>query len=321
MRKLNVHQRHGIAPAAAVLLASIFLLTAAAKECRAIDGVPPEVVILSPLSGGTVETDKPAITLSGEVDEDFAIQSVAWKVGEGSESRQGYASGSTSDWRSWIWEAPNVPLKEGLQAITITAVDAAGNTGTATLEVVYTPPVQPPQPPGAAEVLAQQKTKMTFYFGGTSYDNLDRLSTVAYLMKDASDTFEMPFNTDVTAVVEIPEPGDPSTLRQIFVQTIPAGTVSEGTKYRYVGSALGIRELLLQSSGSTKIYTYLYIDKWNFLPDLKPIMTSEAYQDYIRSISGCIISIWIGTDRLWRGQATLSVGSYSTHKQELVYNR
>ena len=274
------------------------------------------------MSGGAYETEQPSITLSGELDEDCAIQSVSWQVGIDPVVSEGLVSGSTSDWLGWLWEAANIPLEEGSQTITVIARDAAGNVGETAIEVIYTPPGQSPEPSvDSAKVLTQKKTKLTFYFGGSDYDDLDRMSTVAYLMKDADEVFEMPFDKDVTAKIEVPEPSDPSTLRQLFIQTIPAGTISGTTKYRYVKSGGGIREMVFQKSTSTQLYFYLYIEKSNFLPDLKASMTDDDYQAYVQSIPSCIVSVWVGEEILWRGEAMLTPGTYSEHKQELVYNR
>ncbi len=292
-----------------------------AQECCVNDVNEPQISITSPLSDGPYQTEQPSITLKGELDEDCAIQSMFWQVGV-DPVVTGSVSGSTSNWLGWLWEAGDIPLQEGTQTITVVARDAAGNIGEKTFEVVYTPPGQTPQPPAdSAKVLEQKKTKITFYFGSPDYDDLDRMSVVGYLKKDSEDVFEMPFDKDVTAKVEVPEPGDPSVMRQIFTQTIPAGTVSGTTKYRYVKSGGGIREMVFQSSTSTQLYFYLYIESSNFLPDLKAFMTVEAYQNYIKSIQSCTVSVQAGQDILWSGPAPLTPGTYSEHKQELTYNR
>ena len=307
------------------IIASVFLVMLLlgsgvyAQECSDSDVTAPQVLITNPSPDTPYETQQPSITLSGELDENCALQSVFWEVDGVAGSK---VSGSTSDWLGWLWEAANIPLKQGSQTITVVARDAAGNVGEAALEVVYTPPVQPPEPPAdSAKALEQKKTKLTFYFGGPDYDDLDRMSVVAYLTKDPEEVFYMPFDKDVTTKVEIPEPGNSSIMRQIFVETIPAGTVSGTTKYRYVKSGGGIREIVFQTSTSTQLYFYLYIENTNFLPDLRASMTATAYQAYIQSIKSCTVSVQIGQDLLWRGEAPLTPGTYSEHKQELTYNR
>lgn len=288
-----------------------------AQECSDSDVTAPQVLITNPSPDTPHETQQPSITLSGELDEDCSLQSVSWEV----DGAYGLTSGSTSDWQQWLWEAADIPLKEGSQTIRVVARDAAGNVGEGALEVVYTPSVQPPEPPvDSAKVLEQKKTKVTFYFGGPDYDNLDRMSVVAYLKKDAEEVFEMPFDKDVTLKVEVPESGDPSVMRQIFVETIPAGTISGTTKYRLTRFG-EIYEIVFQKSTSTQLYFYLYIADSNFLPDLRASMTAEAYQTYIQSIQSCTVSVQIGQDLLWRGEAPLTPGTYSEHKQELTYNR
>jgi hypothetical protein len=117
-----------------------------------------------------------------------------------------------------------------------------------------------------------------------------------------------------------PRPDHSGEKLHLFTQTIPAGTVTSTGKYRYVHSGGGIYEFLLQSYTSTTVYMYVFVDRVNFLLDIKSSMTPNQYWQFVKSISSYSVTVQIG-DTAWVGSATLVPGTYTYHKQELVYNR
>jgi uncharacterized protein YegP (UPF0339 family) len=109
----------------------------AATHDTAPDTTAPSLSILEPIvaSGGTFETNLSTITLSGTAHDDVGVVSVKW---ESSAGKSGIAQGSAS------WSIPTVDLVEGKNIITLSALDAAGNIGVATLGVTYTVPIAEP---------------------------------------------------------------------------------------------------------------------------------------------------------------------------------
>lgn len=95
------------------------------------DTTPPAVTISSPTVNGSYETAEPTIQLAGTTADDSQISEVRWSSSSGV---GGTASGTTN------WTIPDITLQEGSNTITVTAKDAAGNQGSATLTVVYTIP-------------------------------------------------------------------------------------------------------------------------------------------------------------------------------------
>jgi hypothetical protein len=87
------------------------------------------------VSGPSVTTN-PSITLTGSASDNEAVTAVTWSNDRGG---SGTAQGTTS------WTAAGIGLQEGVNVITITATDAAGNHGTAGIQVVLdrTPPAPP----------------------------------------------------------------------------------------------------------------------------------------------------------------------------------
>jgi len=290
-----------------------FGLQGANASVACVDDVEgPNLAITAPTSESHFTTSSPSIDLSGYAFEPCGIVLISWSTNS---SEGDIAAGSTSDWMNWAWHANGIPLEEGENLVVIYGVDARGNESSTTLLVTYTPPSPPPEPPpGEYSDMENRKAKFTFYFQG--YDNYDRGSDVSYLEKGPDGIFSMPFNEDVTVSIEFGGPDLPK-----FSQTIPAGTVEGTTKYRYVSGGPGIRELIFMDATSTSVYFYVFLDKWNFFPDLKASMSNEQYIALCKSITNFTITVQIGSDKVYRGTSPLSQVNYTTSKLELAFNR
>jgi hypothetical protein len=296
------------------LIATAVPASASAANCSGIDHTGPAVSITSPTSTGAYETTADTITLSGEAMENCGLQMIRWSV-DGQAAV--LASGQTDDWGIWSWQAKDIELAEGLNRIVVMAEDAAGNLGETFIDVTCTHFVPPPPPAGETARLDPKQAKFTFHFGGTGFEDLDRLSVVGYLKKEADEDFMMPFDRDVTVTVHVSGIGE---QEPIFSQTIPAGSVSGTAKYRYT-SYSGIRDLTLMKATSTSVYMYVFVDKWNFLPELRNDLSPEAYLAKVQEIDSFTITLEIGSDKTWQGSAPLKVSAFNDHKQELHYNR
>jgi Glucodextranase, domain B/Bacterial Ig domain len=98
-------------------------------------GSPPIVTITSPTTSSTYSTTGGTVNIGGTASDDVGVTQVTWTNSRGG---SGICSGTTS------WSAGGIDLFEGDNLITITAWDAAGNTGTDTLtatKLVPGPPV------------------------------------------------------------------------------------------------------------------------------------------------------------------------------------
>jgi hypothetical protein len=95
------------------------------------DTTPPACVITLPTSDPTFTTSLPLIGLGGSASDNVGVTSVTWY--NAATGGSGTASGTTS------WSiTTNIPLVPGSNVITVTAHDAAGNTGSDTITVTYT---------------------------------------------------------------------------------------------------------------------------------------------------------------------------------------
>ncbi len=107
----------------------------------------PTLSITSPTSASTYRTNSSPLSLAGTAADNVGVTSVTWANSQGG---SGTASGTTN------WTASGITLQSGTNVITVTAQDAAGNKGTATLTVTYD------EPP----------TKVGIYRNGTWYLDL-----------------------------------------------------------------------------------------------------------------------------------------------------
>ena len=102
------------------------------------DTTAPVVTITTPSSASTFETGTSPLTLGGTATDVGGVTQVSWSNDRGG---SGTATGTGA------WTANGIVLVSGVNTLTVTARDAAGNTGTDTLLVTYTPPAVDTTPP------------------------------------------------------------------------------------------------------------------------------------------------------------------------------
>ena len=127
------------------------------------DLTPPSVTINSPTTQSTLATASSSINLGGTSSDIVAVTQVTWSNDRGG---SGTASGTAN------WSVTGIALQTGVNVLTITARDAAGNPGTDTLTVTYTPDTTPPvvtiTTPTSQATLATSLA--TLNLGGTASD-------------------------------------------------------------------------------------------------------------------------------------------------------
>ncbi|TWU52580.1 Dispase autolysis-inducing protein precursor [Candidatus Brocadiaceae bacterium B188] len=107
---------------------------------NSVDTISPTITITGPTSGATYATTNNTLNLSGSASDDTGISTITWSNNKGG---GGAASGTTN------WSVSGITLVSGDNLITVTARDAAGNTGTDTITVTYTPGKAPQVATGA----------------------------------------------------------------------------------------------------------------------------------------------------------------------------
>ena len=104
----------------------------------------PTVALTSPTTGTTYATSQGTLGLSGTAADNVGVVQVHWSNSKGG---NGSATGTTA------WSISGITLAKGENVIVITATDQAGNQGTYTLTVTYTPPdTTAPAPPSGVTV-------------------------------------------------------------------------------------------------------------------------------------------------------------------------
>jgi hypothetical protein len=108
------------------------------------DTTAPSVSISTPTSSSTFSTTGATISMAGTGSDNVGVQQVSWRNDRGG---NGNANGTNS------WNTGAITLFGGTNNIIIEARDAAGNMGTDTLSVTYTPPA-----PSTSVVLSASTT-------------------------------------------------------------------------------------------------------------------------------------------------------------------
>lgn len=96
------------------------------------DAVAPTISITSPTSNPSYTNGTSTISLSGTASDNVAVTTVVWSNDRGG---IGVATGTNN------WSIANIPLKYGINPLTVTAYDAAGNSTAANLTVTFAPTV------------------------------------------------------------------------------------------------------------------------------------------------------------------------------------
>jgi hypothetical protein len=95
------------------------------------DTTAPTIVITSPTTAGSYSTTAANVALAGTASDNVGVASVTWR--NAANNQTGSASGTNP------WSIASIALVVGVNAITVTAHDAAGNTRSAGLVVSYNP--------------------------------------------------------------------------------------------------------------------------------------------------------------------------------------
>jgi len=99
------------------------------------DVVAPSISIATPTSNTTFATSLASLNIGGNASDGVGVTQVTWSNSRGG---NGTATGTTT------WSVSNITLQSGDNILTVSARDAAGNIGTDTLTVTYTPDTTAP---------------------------------------------------------------------------------------------------------------------------------------------------------------------------------
>jgi hypothetical protein len=132
----------------------------------------PTIQITTPTSNPTYPTNHAVIDIFGTASDNVGVTELTWV--NSNTGATGTASGTAS------WTVNGIPLNYGSNVITVTAKDAAGNKGTASLTVTYTPvDINPPVTiitGGPAGIITGNSATFTF----TGSDNETQTSHLVY---------------------------------------------------------------------------------------------------------------------------------------------
>jgi hypothetical protein len=95
------------------------------------DAAAPAIAIVFPTAAAEFATGQATLNLSGEASDDRGIQRITWSNHRGG---SGLVTGTA------LWAVNGIPLQPGLNSVTLTAEDEAGNQAQDNVAVTYTPP-------------------------------------------------------------------------------------------------------------------------------------------------------------------------------------
>ncbi|NIS80518.1 MAG: hypothetical protein GTO14_10020, partial [Anaerolineales bacterium] len=162
------------------------------------DAVAPSVWITSPTSNATYSTNSSSITLSGTASDNVGVVEVTWSNSTGG---SGTCTGTDS------WSTGSITLVSGDNVITVTAMDAAGNTTTDTITVTYNPDPPPPPPEPPTEPTPGKGDTEVY----TGFDGASGVQPNVLLVLDTSGSMDamMPAGLDPTGY-------DPATTYDVY---------------------------------------------------------------------------------------------------------
>ena len=135
-----------------------------------LDPFVPAVTITGPTGADTYFTGSSTVALSGVASDNRGVTQVTWSNAAFTPALTGTATlGGTPT--SATWNVASIPLHAGLNSITVTAFDAAGNTATDSLDVTFdaTLPTLAIDTPTSSPTFTT--TQATIDVGGTASDN------------------------------------------------------------------------------------------------------------------------------------------------------
>ncbi|MBI5674307.1 MAG: PASTA domain-containing protein [Nitrospirae bacterium] len=154
------------------------------------DKTAPAVLITTPSASGSYSTGTSPLNIGGSASDDVGVKQVTWSNNKGG---SGTCTGTDN------WSAGGIALQSGDNVITVTASDAAGNKGTSTLTVTYTPPkplraeIKIQKVANARDVRPGESVTYTYSVTNTGEVELDTIkvaddkcSTVNYLSGDTN---------------------------------------------------------------------------------------------------------------------------------------
>ncbi|MDL1984267.1 MAG: fibronectin type III domain-containing protein [Deltaproteobacteria bacterium] len=164
------------------------------EELYTPDAIAPTVTITQPTSEGSYSTSQSTLTVGGSASDNIGVTSVTWINSRGG---SGTASGTDN------WTISSVSLQEGDNVITVTAHDAAGNSGVNTLTVTYTlpdttDPIITTTSPTSGDTYSTEEDSVTL--GGSASDNIGVTSVTWINSRGGSGTASGTDNWTISSV-------------------------------------------------------------------------------------------------------------------------
>jgi hypothetical protein len=181
----------------------------------------PTVSITSPSSSGSYSTASAAVALSGTAADNVGVASVTWRnVATGASAN---ASGTGS------WTVANIALVSGVNTITVTARDAAGNASTATIAVTYNAAATSSLSGNVDSSLIDRSAANTVYLynGTVTPGSVAPVATTPVTQDNGACTFSYRFGTMPAGAYTVAFSSDGATFRGTATVTLAASGTTD----------------------------------------------------------------------------------------------
>jgi len=182
------------------------------------DTTAPAAVITAPTGSGSYSTTSTTVALSGTASDNVGVVSVSW-INQGN-GTSGSASGTTS------WSIPSIVLALGVNQIIVTARDAAGNAGGATLTATSNPgaPISLSGGVDSSLINRSSGTNTVYIYNGTitPTGTTPPFATAPVTQDNGACTFSYQFVSLPAGSYTVAFSSDGATFRGTASVTIPA---------------------------------------------------------------------------------------------------
>jgi hypothetical protein len=192
------------------------------------DTTAPTVTITAPTSNATYTTSSSPLALGGTAADNVGVTQVTWANDRGGSG----SATSTTNWTNW---SASVALQSGTNVLTVTARDGAGNPGTDTLTVTYTPPTDNPVPTTTGLSPAAAPAGGLGFMLTVSGSNFVNGAVVRWNGANRTTTFAS--SSQLTAVIGVGDIATAGTAQVTVFNPTPGGGTSNAQTFTISASA------------------------------------------------------------------------------------
>jgi len=185
------------------------------------DAAVPSISITSPSTAASYSTTTAIVSLAGSAADNVGVASVTWR--NAATGASGDASGTSS------WTVASIALVSGVNTITVTARDAAGNASIATVAVTYNAAAVSSLSGNVDSSLIERSAANTVYLynGTVTPGSVAPVATTPVTQDNGACTFSYRFGTMPAGAYTVAFSSDGATFRGTATVTLAASGTTD----------------------------------------------------------------------------------------------